>query len=128
MHPIVLRPGNVKSLESLADGLQRFFVEVERHAHRGRDGVTGDVVARGAETAGDDRDLASAKCLIDGIPNRLDLVADGDVVRDLGAEFDEGTREMGAVGVDDLSEDDLGSDRENLGARERVPAQRSARR
>ena len=107
---VVLGKGPAATTEDGPDLLDERLVADERDAHDVGDDVTGDVVLGGAEASAHDHGIAAIECLRD---DRLDAIG---VVAHLGLEVrvDADERQLlpdvGRIGVDDLAEQQLGTD------------------
>ena len=100
--------------ETLFDRAQRRLVQHERLAHRARDRVFGEIVDGRAETAGGDGAVGAFEHVLQHRGEPVGVVADGVLRIDVHAVIGERVRDVNAVGVDQVTEQNLGPDRHDL--------------
>ena len=95
--------------ETFADGFGNGFVETEGTVQDFGDDVAGDVVAGGAETAGEEEDVGAGEGGADGVGHAGRVVADSGVAGNAVAEGEELAGEVVDVGVGDEAEEEFGA-------------------
>src|SRR5919201_5198071 len=106
--------------ETAAEPLGHLRLFLPRHAEGGRDGLPGDVVGGASEPAGDDDDVGLLRLRAHQRRHPLLVVGKRRDQEDVEAERLEPAREPGAVGVGDVSRDELVPDRDDRAGRHRA--------
>ncbi len=106
------RPAEVA--ETLLDRAQRRLVQHQRRADRARHRVLGQVVHRRPEAAGGDRAVGARQHVLQHRREPVGVVAHRVLGEHVDAVVGQHARDVHAVGVDQLAEQDLGADRDDL--------------
>ena len=111
---VVGRHGAAAGLEEAADAVDDLLVADELDAHHLGDGLAGDVVLGGAETAAHDDAVAAGECGPQGQRDALVVVAHRLVELGRHTVGRQAVTQPGGVGVGDLPEQQLGADRHDF--------------
>lgn len=91
----------------------------------GGDGVAGEVVLGGAESADGEDDVGAGEGEAEGFDGAGEVIADGLAVQVVDADFGEESADGGGVGIDGLAEEELGADGDDLGLHSFILAESS---
>src|SRR5665213_3104002 len=115
--PVVLGHRAPERAEALFDRAQRGLVQHQRFPDRASDGVLGQIVDGRTEAAGGDRAVGALEHAAQHRREPIGVVADRVLRVDVDAVIGEHVREMRAIGIDQVAEQDLGPDRHDLDGR-----------
>ena len=96
------------------DLLPLALVKDQRIAIAGGNGLLGQVVCRGAQTAGEYQQVTAVLCLVDKVRQPPLIVADGALPLDRNAQLSKLPAQVLGVGVEDVAEQQLGAHTDDL--------------